>query len=107
MYTYYNGTLTNVLPHKNAADTVHDIPPRHDTLMTVYRHRADLSLCYPFMWSVTVEYTNTNFNVLGKIPIWKSFPDRPHPPANSQLYDANMVVVCRKLGRKCTVPCGA
>ena len=32
----------------------------------VYRHRADLSLCCPLMWYVTLEYTTTNFNVLGK-----------------------------------------
>ena len=31
-----------------------------------YRHRADLSLCYPLVWNITLEYTTTNFNVLGQ-----------------------------------------
>ena len=38
----------------------------HDTQhVTVYRHRADRSLCYPLMWNVTLEYTATHFNVCG------------------------------------------
>ena len=28
--------------------------------VTVYRHGADLSPCYPLMWNVTLEYTNIN-----------------------------------------------
>ena len=54
-----------MLPNRNA------MPQRQDmtrTLpVTVYRHRADLSLCYPLMWNVTLEYTTTHFNVLGHI----------------------------------------
>ena len=34
--------------------------------VTVYRHGADLSLCYPLVWNVTLEYTATHFNVSGK-----------------------------------------
>ena len=44
----------------HAVDTGHDTPPRH----SVYRHRTNLSLRYPFMWNVTVKYTTTHFDVL-------------------------------------------
>ena len=37
-------------------------------------------------------------------PIGKSFLDLPHTPVNAQLYDAVILVVIQKLGRKCTVP---
>ena len=82
-----SGTLTNVLPHRNAMPHTQDMTPHP---VTVYRHRADLSLCYPLMWNVTPEYTitTTHFNVLGKNPIGISFPDLPHTPANAQLCDA-------------------
>ena len=63
--------------------------------VTVYIHGPDLSLCYPLMWNITLEYTTTHFNVLGK-----SFPNLPHTPANAQLYDTNMVVASRELGIK-------
>ena len=75
------GALTNVLPHKNAMPQTEDMTPH---LFRAYRHRADLSLCY---------------SLIGKI-----FPDLPHTPANAQLYDAVIVVVSKKLGRKCTIP---
>ena len=32
------------------------------------------------------------------------FPDLPHTSANTQLYDAGMVVVCQKLGRIVAYP---
>ena len=54
-------TLTNVLPHRNNMPQTQDTTP-HPTP----GHRVDLSLCYPLMWSVTLEYTATHFNVLGK-----------------------------------------
>ena len=57
------GTLTNVLPHRNAIPQTQDMI-RHS--VTVYRHGVDLSLCYPLMWNVTLEYTATHFNVLGE-----------------------------------------
>ena len=56
-------TLTNVLPHRNAMAQTQDMTPQP---VTVYRHGADLSMCYPLMWNATVEYTATHFNVLGK-----------------------------------------
>ena len=74
-------TFTNVLPHKNAMPQTRDMTSYP---ITVYRHGADLSLCYPLMLNVTLE----------------SIPDLPHTPANAQLYDAVMVVVSRKLNRK-------
>ena len=58
-----SGTLINVLPHKNAMSQTQDMTPHP---VTVYRHGADLLLCYPLMWNVTLEYTATHFNVLGK-----------------------------------------
>ena len=64
-------TLTNVLPHRNAMPQTHDTTPLP---ITVYRHRADMSLCYPLMWNITLEYTATHFNVLGQIR-----PGNPSP----------------------------
>ena len=58
-----SGTLTNVLPHRNAMPQTQDTTPHP---VTVYRHGANLSLCYPSMWNVTLEYTATHFNVLGE-----------------------------------------
>ena len=54
-------TLTNVLPHRNAMPQTQGMTSHP---VTVYRHRADLSLCYPLMWNITQEYTATHFNVL-------------------------------------------
>ena len=55
-----SGTLTNMLPHRNAMPQTQDMTPHP---VTLYRHRADLSLCYALMWTVTLEYTATHFNV--------------------------------------------
>ena len=66
-----SGTLTNVLPHRNAMPQTQDTTPHP---VTVYKHRADLSLCYPLMWNVTLEYTDTHFNVLGE-----TRPGNPSP----------------------------
>ena len=57
-----SGTLTKVLPHRNAMPQTQGMTPHP---VTVYRHGADLS-CYPLMWNVTLEYTTTNLNVLSK-----------------------------------------
>ena len=59
-----SGTLTNVLPHRNVMLQTQYMTPHP---VTVYRHGTDLSLCYTLMWNVTLEYTTTHFNVLGKI----------------------------------------
>ena len=56
-------TLTNVLPHRNAMPQTQDMTPHP---VTVNRHGADLSLCYPLMWNVTLEYTAIHLNVFGK-----------------------------------------
>ena len=45
----------------NAADTGHDTHP-----VTVHGCGADMWLCYPLMWNVTLEYTTAHFNVLGQ-----------------------------------------
>ena len=66
-----SGTLTNVLPHRNAVLQTQGMT--HHTV-TVYRHTADLSLCYPLIWNVTLEYTTTHFNVLGQ-----TRPGNPSP----------------------------
>ena len=52
-----SGTLTNVLPHRNAMLQTQDMTPHP---VTVYRHGADL------MWNITVEYAATHFNVFGQ-----------------------------------------
>ena len=57
-----SGILTNVLPQRNVMPQTQDTTPHP---VTVYRHGADLSLCYPLMWNVTLEYTATHFNVMG------------------------------------------
>ena len=51
-----------------ATDLGHDTPPCH----SIYRHRADLSLCYPLMWNFTLEYTN-HFNILGQTRSGRTF----------------------------------
>ena len=87
--------LTNGLPHRNAMPQSQDKTPHS---VTVYRHVADLSLCYPLMWNVTLEYTTTHFNVMGETRPGNPSPTF-HTPANAQL-DAVMVVSSRKLSRK-------
>ena len=76
---------------------------RHRTLYPIssqYRGRADL-LCYPLMWNVTLEYTATKSNVLGKTQPRNPSPIlHTHTPANAQLYDTVMVVASGNLGRK-------
>ena len=92
-------TLTDVLPHRNAMTQTQDMTPHP---FSVYIHWADLSLCYPLMWNVTLEYTATHFNVLCVTRPANPSPDLPHTPANAQL-NAVMVVISWKLSRKyCT-----
>ena len=43
-----SGTLINVLPHRNAMPQTQDMTPQP---VTVYRHGANLSLCYLLMWN--------------------------------------------------------
>ena len=90
-----SGILTNVLPHRNVMPQTQDMTPHPITLYSLW---ADLSLCYPLMWNVTLEYTTTHFNVLeNSDPIGKSFPNLPFISANTQLYNAVMMVVSQKL----------
>ena len=85
-------TLTNVLPHRNAMPQTQDMTPYR----TVYRHGADLSLCYLLMWNVTLEYTATHFNVLGE-----TRPGNPSPTFHTQQRTLNLMVVNSwKLSRK-------
>ena len=88
-----SGTLINVLPHRNVMPQTQDMAPH---TVTVYRHGADLSLWYPLMWNVTLEYTATHHNVFGKTRLGNT---RPSTQSNAQLY-AVMVVASWKLGRK-------
>ena len=89
-------TLTNVLPHRNALPHTQNMLPHP---VTVYRHRADLLLCYPLMWNVTLEFTATHFKVLGKTRPGNPFPTFHTYHRSLNLY-TDMVVVSRKLGRK-------
>ena len=92
--------LANVLPHRNAIPQTQGMIPHP---ITVYRHGADLSLCYPVNWNVILEYTAAHLSLIK--PHREIIP-RPstHTPAIAQLCDAIIVVVSQKLGRKCTVP---
>ena len=92
MSAYSSGTLTNVLPHKNAMPQTQDMTPHP---VTVYRPRADLSMCYPLMWNVTLEYTATHFNVLDK-----TRPGNPSTHPSERSTDSGMVAGSWKLGRK-------
>ena len=83
-----SGTLTNVMPHRNAMLQTQDMTP-HPVI--VYRHRVDLSLCYPFL-------------CLWSDPTRKSFPNLPHTPANIKLHDGVVVLVSQKLGRSAPYP---
>ena len=67
--------------------------------VTVYSNMADLELCYPLMWNVTLEYTATHFNTWVR-PDQEFFPDLPHTPVNTQLFDADMLAVRQKLSKK-------
>ena len=89
-----SGTLTNMLPHRNGMPKTQDMTS-HPVI--VYRHGADLSLCYPLMWNVTLEYTATHFNVLGK-----TRPEYPSPTFHTHRRTLNsvMMVASRKLCRK-------
>ena len=58
-----SGTLTSVLPHRNAMPQT-QVMTSHP--ITVYRHGTNLSLCYTLMRNVILEYTTTHFNVLGQ-----------------------------------------
>ena len=76
-----SGTLTDVLPHRNAMPQTQDMTSH---LVTVYRYGADLSLCYLLMWNVTLEYTATHFNVLGN-----TRPGNPSPTFQTNFMTLN------------------
>ena len=80
-----SGTLTNVLPHRNAMPQTQDMTTQP---VTVYRHGADLSLCYPLMWNVTLEYTITHFNVLGE-----TRPENPSPTFHTHQRTLNLMLL--------------
>ena len=66
------------------------MPQTQDTThhpVTVYRHGANLSLCYPSMWNVTLEYTATHFNVLGE-----TRPGNPFPTSHTHQRTFNLML---------------
>ena len=79
-----SGALTNVLTHRNAMPQTQDTTPHP---VTVYRHVANLSLCYPSMWNVTLEYTATHFNVLGE-----TRPGNPSPTFHTHQRTFNLML---------------
>ena len=89
-------TLPNVLPHRNAMQQTRDTTPHP---VTVYRHGAGLSLCYQLMWNVTLEYTATHFNVLGK-----TRRGNPSPTFHTQQRTLNSMLLCSV---ESTVPTGS
>ena len=81
--------------------TGHDTPSRHsiqqqDQPVIVL----SIDMEHHYYWKLH----NCSILCLGPDPIVKSFPDLPLTPANTQLYDAVLVVVSQKIGRKCIVP---
>ena len=72
------------LPHRNAMPQTQDTTPHP---VTVYRHGADLSLCYPLTWNVTLEYTATHFNVLGE-----TRPGNPSPTFYTHKQTLNLML---------------
>ena len=79
----------------HAANTGHDTPSRH-SIQT--RGRPVVVLSIDVKRHIGIH--NDPFQCLGSDPIEKSSLDLPHTPATAQPYDAVMVVVSRKLGRK-------
>ena len=84
-------SLLNILGHMAtvlacaATQEYHAEDTGHDTqTVTVYRHRADLLLCYPLMWNVKLECTTTHFNVLGEIR--SGIPHQPSTHTSERLY---------------------
>ena len=75
-----SGTLTNVLPHSNAMPQTKDIAP-HD--VTVYRHMADLSLCYPLVCVVITTFLSWQFSTMRALcgPALSSWKMKPGPTA--------------------------
>ena len=78
----------------HAADTGHDTPPHH-SIQTQSRPVAVLSIDVGRHTGIH----SYPFSCLGSDLTGESFPDLPHTPANTQLYDAVMVVVSQKLGK--------
>ena len=74
-----SGNLTNVLPYRYAMLQTQYMTPHP---FTEYRHRTDLSMCYPLMWSVTGIH-NYSFKCLLVRPDRKSFPNLPHTTAKA------------------------
>ena len=85
------------LPHRNVMPQTQDMTPHH---VTVYRHGADMSLCYLLMWNVTLEYTTTHFNVLGQ-----TRSGNPSPTFHTQQRKLNFMMVV--FSQKCAVPTGS
>ena len=80
-----SGTLTNVLPHRNAMPQTQDMTTHP---VTVYRHGADLSLCYPLVRNGILEYTATHFNVLGE-----TRPGNPSPTFHTHQRTLNSMLL--------------
>ena len=81
------------------------------TGLSCHRHRTWHPILSQYRYrvvSIDVEHItgihNYPFYCLGSDPIGKSFPVLSTHAVNAHLYDAVMVVVSQKLGRKCTVP---
>ena len=93
-------TLTIVLPRRNAMPQTQDMTPHP---VTGYRQgRPVVVLSLDVECHTEIHYYPI-FTCLGSDPIGKSFPDLKHKQVNAQLYNAVMVVVSQKLGRKCTI----
>ena len=83
--TLYSGSLTNVLPYRNAIPQTQDMTSHP---FTVNRHGADLLLCYSLMWNVTLEDTTTLFNVLGQ-----TWSGNPSPTIQTHQWTLNFMML--------------
>ena len=71
-----NGILTNMLQTQ-------DMTPNP---VTVYRHKADLPLCYLLMWDVTLAYTTTHVLCQGR-------PENPSPTFHTHQQTLNLMML--------------
>ena len=77
-----SGTLTNVLPHRNALPQTQDMTPHP---VTVYRHRADLSLCYPLMFVVFTTFLSWKFSTMRVLCGYASSPWKMKPESTAAI----------------------
>ena len=59
--------------------------------VTVDKHVADMSICYPLVRNITLEYKTTDFNVFGQTPKWNPSPTF-HSCSSWSTYDVVQII---------------